>query len=150
MSYKPKPIELADVKLPDELIELREAIAENAHEIWAQKRQADGWRFGPERDDKLKQTPDMVKYEDLSDEEKEYDREMAMQTLKLMLKIGYDIVKREDTELYRVLLGRIANAKQTFYCPHCKKDGKMTPIYKHQVFCDKCGTKIEIDWSLYD
>lgn len=58
MSYKPTPIELTDVKLSDDLIELREAIAENAHEIWAQKRQAEGWTFGPERDDKLKQTPD--------------------------------------------------------------------------------------------
>jgi hypothetical protein len=92
-AYTPKPIDLSDVELSSELNELSETIAENAHEIWAQKRQAEGWLYGPQRDDQLKQTPDMVPYSQLPEGEKEYDREMAMQTIKLLKKLGYDIIK---------------------------------------------------------
>ncbi len=89
--YEPHPLDLSDVSLPDELIELREAIAENAHEVWAQGRKSQGWSYGPERNDELKQTPDMVPYSDLTDEEKFFDREMAMNTIKLLKKLGYRI-----------------------------------------------------------
>lgn len=91
--YEPHPIDLSDIELPDELIELREAIAENAHEVWAQGRKSQGWTYGPERNDALKQTPDMIPYSDLTDEEKLFDREMAMNTIKLLKKLGYKISK---------------------------------------------------------
>ena len=91
--YEPHPIDLSDVELPDELIDLREAIAENAHEVWAQGRKSQGWTYGPERNDTLKQTPDMIPYSDLTDEEKLFDREMAMNTIKLLKKLGYKISK---------------------------------------------------------
>lgn len=92
--YEPSPIALDDVKLPDDLAELREAIAENAHEIWAKNRKDQGWTYGPERNDKKKETPDMIPYCNLPESEKLYDREMAMQTLKLVKKLGYEIVKK--------------------------------------------------------
>jgi len=93
-NYEAHPIDLSDVELTDELIELREAIAENAHEVWAKKRQSEGWTYGPSRNDVLKQTPDMVPYSDLTDKEKSYDREMAMETIKLLKKLGWDLVKQ--------------------------------------------------------
>ena len=108
-TYTPKPIDLSDVELTEDLNELREAIAENAHEIWAENRQAEGWTYGPQRDDQLKQTPDMVPYSQLPEGEKEYDREMAMKTIKLLKKLGYDLIKREETELYKVIKKRIQN-----------------------------------------
>lgn len=91
--YEPHPIDLSDVCLPEELNDLREAIAENAHEVWAAGRKSQGWSYGPERNDSLKQTPDMIPYSDLSDEEKLFDREMAMNTIKLLKKLGYKITK---------------------------------------------------------
>lgn len=91
--YEPHPIDLSDVILPDELTELREAIAENAHEVWAAGRKSQGWTYGPERNDTLKQTPDMIPYSDLTDDEKFFDREMAMNTIKLLKKLGYKISK---------------------------------------------------------
>ena len=94
-TYTPKPIDLSDVELTEDLNELREAIAENAHEIWAENRQAEGWTYGPQRDDQLKQTPDMVPYSQLPESEKDYDREMAIKTIKLLKKLGYDIIKRK-------------------------------------------------------
>lgn len=92
--YEPHPINLNDVALDDELTELQEAIAENAHEIWAKARTDEGWTYGPERNDHRKETPDMQPYCNLPESEKLYDREMAMQTLKLMKKLGFEIRKR--------------------------------------------------------
>lgn len=91
--YTPQPIDVDDVVLESELTELGEAIAENAHEIWAVKRQEEGWTWGKERNDAKKETPVMVPYSNLPESEKDYDREMAMQTLKLVRKMGYRIIK---------------------------------------------------------
>lgn len=93
--YEPYPINLDDVTLSDDLTDLREAIAENAHEIWAKARADEGWTYGPERNDSKKENPDMVAYCNLPEGEKLYDREMAMQTLKLVQKLGFDIVRRK-------------------------------------------------------
>ena len=143
-TYNPKPIDISDVELTEDLNELREAIAENAHEVWAADRQAQGWVFGPHRNDAAKETPCMVPYDQLPESEKDFDRNMAMNTIKLLKKLGYDLIKHEDTELYKVLRKRILNSQQEFHCPKCG-----SVIYKHQIFCDMCGDKIEIDWVLY-
>lgn len=92
--YEPSPIGLDDVELSEDLSELQEAIAENAHEIWAKNRRDQGWSYGSERNDQKKETPDMIPYCNLPESEKLYDREMAMQTLKLVKKLGFDIVKK--------------------------------------------------------
>lgn len=92
--YKPHPIDTGDVILPDELISLTEKIAENVHEVWAEGRIADGWIRGPVKDSEKKTTPDLVPYDELSESEKEYDRNTAMGTLKLIIKLGYEISKK--------------------------------------------------------
>ena len=94
--YEPSPIGLDDVELSEDLSELQEAIAENAHEIWAKNRRDQGWSYGPERNDQKKETPDMVPYCNLPESEKLYDREMAMQTLKLVKKLGFEIVRQKE------------------------------------------------------
>ena len=93
-TYTPHPIDLGDIELTPQLEQLREAIAENAHEVWAVGRIREGWTYGPERDDKLKKHPDLIPYSELPDGEKQYDRETAMNTIKLLVKLGYDLVKR--------------------------------------------------------
>jgi len=93
-TYTPHPVDLGDIALTPQLEQLREAIAENAHEVWAAGRIKEGWTYGPERDDKLKKHPDLVPYSELPDGEKQYDRETAMNTIKLVIKLGYDLVKR--------------------------------------------------------
>ena len=89
--YRPAPIDVADVELSPELLELREAMAENAHEIWAAGRMAEGWKYGPKRDDTQKLHPDLLPYSDLPDSEKEYDRQTAMNTIRLLRKLGYEV-----------------------------------------------------------
>ena len=91
--YQPHPKNVDDVVLPEDLVALTEQIAENVHEVWAASRVAEGWTYGPTRDDVRKQTPCLVPYADLTEEEKAYDRNTAMQTLKLIVSLGYDIRK---------------------------------------------------------
>ena len=92
--YQPNPKNLDGVVLPEELLALTELIAENVHEVWAASRMTQGWTYGPVRDDAKKQTPCLVPYADLTDEEKAYDRDTAMETLKLIVSLGYDIRKK--------------------------------------------------------
>lgn len=92
-NYIPQPIDTQDVVLPQELNELAEEIAKNVHEVWSAGRMADGWTYGEERNDALKQHPCLVPYEELSEEEKEYDRHTSQETLKMIVKLGYKIVK---------------------------------------------------------
>lgn len=148
-TYTPKPIDLSDVELTEDLNDLREAIAENAHDVWAVERMAQGWTYGPQRDDIKKHTPCMVAYSQLPESEKKFDRDMAMNTLKLVRKLGYDLVKREDTELYRLLKQRIQNSKEEFFCPYCLAKGIKTHIFINDIFCNACGHKLDIDWSSY-
>ena len=91
--YIPHPIDVDDIPLDGDLAELQEAIAENAHKVWAQARIKEGWTYGKERDDVKKCNPDIIPYTALPDSEKEYDRLMAFNTIKLLKKLGYDIVK---------------------------------------------------------
>ena len=93
--YEPHPIDVDTIPLDGDLEELQEAIAENAHDVWAEARIKDGWTYGKERNDAQKHNPDLVPYTALSEGEKEYDRIMAFKTIKLVKKLGYDIIKRK-------------------------------------------------------
>lgn len=93
VAYNPQPISVEDIELDADLEDLTEAIAENAHDIWARARINEGWSYGPVRDDEKRLHPDLVPYAKLPESEKEYDREMAMQTLRLVQRLGYKIKK---------------------------------------------------------
>lgn len=89
--YNPQPINVENIDLDAGLEDLTEAIAENAHDIWARARMDEGWTYGPVRNDELKQHPDLVPYSLLPESEKQYDRLMAMNTLRLVRRLGFDI-----------------------------------------------------------
>jgi hypothetical protein len=94
--YVPHPINVDNIPLDGDLEELQEAIAENAHDVWAEARIKEGWTYGEERDDDHLKHPDLIPYTVLPDSEKEYDRIMAFNTIKLVKKLGFDIVKRNN------------------------------------------------------
>lgn len=89
--YTPTPISTDDVELPQELIDLSERIAQNVHDVWAAGRIADGWCYGPQRDDLKKTHPCLIPYTELSEDEKEYDRRTSEETIRLILKMGFKI-----------------------------------------------------------
>jgi RyR domain len=90
-TYEPRPIDTSNVKLSEPLLQLTEQLAENAHDNWARRRLSEGWTWGPARDDAAKKHPDLVPYGELSEEEKQYDRDTAMETLRAILALGYQI-----------------------------------------------------------
>lgn len=92
-NYVPQPMDTADVRLPEELDQLVEQMARNVHEVWAQSRIDQGWTYGPERSDALRQHPCLVAYDELPEVEKAYDRDTALGTLKLITKLGFKITK---------------------------------------------------------
>lgn len=91
--YVPEPLDTSGVQLPADLEQLVEKMSLNVHEVWAAGRIAEGWTWGPERDDEQKHHPCLVAYEDLPESEREYDRHTAVETIKLILSLGYRIEK---------------------------------------------------------
>lgn len=91
--YKPNPIDTKDIVLSPELQALTEKIAENVHDVWAKNRIKEGWTYGEKRDDIKKETPCLVPYSELPEIEKDYDRNTALQTLKVIISLGYKIEK---------------------------------------------------------
>ncbi|MBQ3743095.1 MAG: zinc-ribbon domain-containing protein [Bacteroidales bacterium] len=123
--YDPKPIDLTDVLLDDDLLDLTEAIAENTHEVWAFERRKEGWSYGPQRNDVLKHNPDMVPYSDLPESEKEYDRKIAFDALRLAKKLGFNLSRSPKHK-----------------CPHCGSS-----ISPNMKFCPHCGEKLS--WKVF-
>ena len=91
MPYEPKPLDLKGVELTPELLRISELLAENTHNIWAKGRLADGWRYGPERNDARKEHPCLIPYAELPESEKEYDRRTAMGAIKAIMALGYSV-----------------------------------------------------------
>ena len=93
-NYIPQPVDTKDVELPEELNQLAEQMAKNVHEVWSKTRIDQGWTYGPERNDAEKKHPCLVPYDQLPEEEKVYDRNTSMETLKFILKTGFYITPR--------------------------------------------------------
>lgn len=89
--YAPKPLDTTGVVLPPSLQELLEKLAHNTHEAWAATRLAQGWTYGPTRNDAAKHHPCLVPYDQLTEAEKDLDRVTARETLKAILLLGYTI-----------------------------------------------------------
>ena len=93
-NYVPQPMDTSDISFPQELDVLIEEMAKNVHEVWAKKRIEQGWTFGAERNDVLKHHPCLVPYDELPEVEKAYDRDTALETLKLISKLGFKITRQ--------------------------------------------------------
>ena len=91
MEYKPEPIDTSCEKLPKGLRNPHRRVGRTNHDLWARQRLSEGWTYGPNRDDENKTHPDLLPYADLSDSEKEYDRITAMEGLKAIMALGYEI-----------------------------------------------------------
>jgi hypothetical protein len=91
VSYNPQPLETRGVELPAAIAPLVEQLSEHNHDIWARQRIADGWTWGPQRDDARKTHPGLVPYAELSEGEKQYDRNSAIESLKAIVVLGYVI-----------------------------------------------------------
>jgi hypothetical protein len=91
--YIPNPLDTSNIELSSELLGFTEQLAEDVHDNWAQQRIAEGWVLGVERNDTNKTHPCLVPYGDLPESERVFDRNIALQTLKLITLLGYEVVK---------------------------------------------------------
>lgn len=90
--YIPTPLDTSEIELSDDLLKLAELMAENVHDVWAATRLEQGWSYGPERNDTEKKHPCLVPYSELSEEEKTYDRNTSIETLKFIIAKGFEII----------------------------------------------------------
>ncbi|OGF63813.1 MAG: Ryanodine receptor Ryr [Candidatus Fischerbacteria bacterium RBG_13_37_8] len=96
-TYTPQSVDTSKINLPGSIMELVELLAQNSHDIWAQRRIQEGWTFGTSRDDVNKKHPCLVPYQQLPESEKEYDRDSVTATIKVIIALGYVIEKRKET-----------------------------------------------------
>lgn len=88
-AYHPRPLDTSRAVLSEAVEEVTESLARHLHDVWSQARFAEGWRFGPRRDDARKEHPCLVPYEELPESEKAYDRNAALGTVRALLTLGY-------------------------------------------------------------
>lgn len=89
--YNPAPILLSENAFSKEIRQLIELLAENVHEQWSAGKIKDGWKYGKQHNDRLKEHPSIVPYQELPESEKEYDRKTVIATLSLLAANGYDL-----------------------------------------------------------
>jgi len=99
LDYKPEPIDTLRLALTPEIAQLSEMLARNVHENWAKLRIAEGWHYGPRRDDREKEHPSLVPYEQLSESERQYDRQTALESIKALLAMGYTMQPPAGTRI---------------------------------------------------
>lgn len=75
------------------ILSLVETMAKDVHDEWVAGRIRDGWSYGAQRDDELKQHPCLVEYDKLSEVEREYDRRTAMRVIEFIRSQGFRIVR---------------------------------------------------------
>jgi len=97
--YTPQPFDTSRAIVPDGIMELADDLAKNVHEVWATRRQSEGWQYGAARDDDRKEHPSLVPYGQLPDNEKDYDRYTALETIRYVLCHGYELIKKTDKNI---------------------------------------------------
>lgn len=81
----PSALKLSDAKL--------EELSVLDHERWMNERRRSGWTYAPIRDSARKHHPSMIPWEDLSDSEKEKDRDTVRNLPLLIEKAGLRLIK---------------------------------------------------------
>ncbi|XP_063236802.1 ryanodine receptor isoform X2 [Bacillus rossius redtenbacheri] len=90
-AFVPTPVDTSAVTLPSYVESIRDRLAENIHEMWAMNKIEAGWCYGERRDDMRKIHPCLIQFDRLPPAEKRYDSQLAVQTLKTILALGYYI-----------------------------------------------------------
>ncbi len=96
-NYYPTPIDTTDVVLPQEILDVAETLSKNTHEVWASGKIKEGFIYDTVTDDTKKTHNCLIPYDQLSETEKEYDLNTALETVRLLLKLGFRI-ERTGTE----------------------------------------------------
>ena len=75
-----------------------EVISIMEHNRWWADRALNGWQLGPVRNDIQKVHPNMVPYDELSEADKQKDRDSVMEMTKILRSEGAIIVRNVQTQ----------------------------------------------------
>jgi hypothetical protein len=73
--------------------EMMEKLAEAAHNVWMEGKLRDGWQYGPVTDKEKKFHNCLVPYDQLSETDKESDRDLVRGIPRILKLAGYKIVR---------------------------------------------------------
>ncbi|XP_057661319.1 ryanodine receptor isoform X14 [Diorhabda carinulata] len=90
-AFVPKPVDTSMVTLLPYIESIRDKLAENIHEMWAMNKIEAGCQWGEYRDDSRLIHPCLVSFDKLPAAERKYDTQLAVQTLKTIIALGYYI-----------------------------------------------------------
>ncbi|XP_045464164.1 ryanodine receptor isoform X4 [Harmonia axyridis] len=90
-AFVPNPVDTSMVSLTNYVESIKDKLAENIHEMWAMNKIEAGWQWGEYRDDMRHVHPCLVPFDKLPPAEKRYDSQLAVQTLKTIIALGYYI-----------------------------------------------------------
>ncbi|XP_069548702.1 ryanodine receptor 2 [Brachyistius frenatus] len=102
VTFIPTPIDIRKVVLPPQLEDIREKMAENIHELWVKEKIDLGWTHGPVRDEGKRQDPCLVEFSKLPEHERNQNLQMAQDTLRTLLALGFHIGLTDDHAEERV------------------------------------------------
>ena len=113
-------IEIKQTKEDMEEKKLIELLSEKVHNAWMKEKEAQGFSYGKDYDKEKKKHPDMLPYNELKEEVKEYDRATVRAVLQaqkeLQSKYNYNNLKSFDIEAAKA--GK----------PVCTRDGRKARI----------------------
>ncbi|XP_033931816.1 ryanodine receptor 3 [Pseudochaenichthys georgianus] len=97
-NFDPKPINTANISLPEKLEYIANKYAEHSHDKWSSDKVSAGWEQGDSLDDQAKTHPLLKPYKALSEKERETYRWPVKESLKSMLAMGWNIERSKEGE----------------------------------------------------
>ncbi|KAM4598949.1 ryanodine receptor 2 [Fundulus diaphanus] len=107
VTFTPTPVDINKVVLPPQLEDIREKLAENLHELWVKDRMDLGWTSGPVKNEGKLHDPCLVEFSKLPEQERNQNLQMAEDTLKTLLALGFHIGLADDRAEERVKYMRL-------------------------------------------
>ncbi len=96
MPYDPPRLDKSLVDLSGYTEHLIEALGRHNHDVWGRQKLDDGHVYGPKTDPEKKTHNCLVDYADLPEQQKVYDRLMAIETWKQLIIHGFRVVPPQD------------------------------------------------------
>ncbi|XP_054910410.1 ryanodine receptor 3 isoform X4 [Poeciliopsis prolifica] len=97
-NFEPKPINTANISLPEKLDYIANKYAEHSHDKWASEKMSAGWKHGDSLDEQAKVHPLLKPYKSLSEKERETYRWPVKESLKSMLAMNWNIERTKEGE----------------------------------------------------
>ncbi|KAI1309032.1 Ryanodine receptor [Halotydeus destructor] len=102
-AFVPHPVDTVATSLPNYIEQIRDKLAENIHEVWAANKIDSGWIYGDLRNDEEMAHPCLTSFDRLPVSEKRYDTQLALQTLKTIVALGYRITMDKPPSRIKVI-----------------------------------------------